>query len=89
MIAREVVINGISGFESKMATLFIQKASKYKSSIWIEKGERKANGKSLLGMMSLGLGNGTRIVIAADGEDQKDAVQELGKFMEEGLKEEE
>ncbi|MDP4093886.1 MAG: HPr family phosphocarrier protein [Bacillota bacterium] len=80
MIVREVVINGVGDLESKPATIFIQKASKYKSSIWVEKGERKANGKSLLGLMSLGLGNGSKISIVVDGDDEAEAINELERY---------
>ncbi len=81
MIVKELIINAENGFEAKPATLFIQKASKYKSSIWVEKGERKANGKSLLGLMSLGLANGQRITIIADGDDEEQAIQDLYKYL--------
>jgi phosphotransferase system HPr (HPr) family protein len=81
MITKEIVINGENGFDAKPATLFIQKASRFKSSIWVEKGERKANGKSLLGLMSLGLANGQRIKVIADGEDEEQAIAELYHYL--------
>jgi phosphotransferase system HPr (HPr) family protein len=61
--------------------MFIQKASNYRSSIWVEKGERRANAKSLLGLLSLGIGHGAKIVIIADGEDEEKAVQELEQYI--------
>ena len=55
MVSREVTISSKTGLESKMAAKLIQKASEYESNIWIQKEERKANAKSLLGLLSLGI----------------------------------
>lgn len=81
MTKREITVNNVSGLESKPAALFIQKASNFKSSIWVEKGERKANAKSLLGLLSLGVGNGNKITIIAEGEDESLAVSELESYL--------
>lgn len=82
MTTREITIkNGGYGLQSKVAAVFIQKASCYKSGIWIEKGEKKANAKSLLGLMSLSLGDGSSVIIYAEGDDEEKAVKELEKFL--------
>ena len=81
MIKKEVIIKNDSGLESKHAALFIQKESNYKSSIWVEKDERRANAKSLLGLLSLGLGNGTKVMLIADGEDEEIAIKELEQYI--------
>ncbi|MCX7748682.1 MAG: HPr family phosphocarrier protein [Clostridia bacterium] len=86
MVNKEVVIMSPSGLESKPAAMFIQKASSYKSNIWIEKGERKANAKSLLGLLSLSIGNGTKVVLTAEGEDEQKAVQELEEYLTTGIR---
>ena len=81
MIVKEVKLNNEAGLESKMAALFIQKASNYKSRIWIESNERKANAKSLLGLLSLGIYKGAKVTIIADGEDEQKAVEELEEYL--------
>lgn len=81
MVRKEIIINNGAGLQSKSAAVFIQKASNYKSSVWIEKGERKANAKSLLGLLSLGIGDGTTVTVIADGEDEILAVDELEKYL--------
>lgn len=81
MEVREIIIKNQSGLQSKSAAVFIQKASGYKSDIWIEKEERKANGKSLLGLLSLGIGFGSRVSIIAEGEDEDRAANELESFL--------
>ena len=50
MCVKDVVIQNQVGLHARPATFFIQKANEYKSSIWVEKDERKVNAKSLLGV---------------------------------------
>jgi phosphocarrier protein HPr len=85
MIVKEVFINNKSGLQSKTAAIFIQKASSYKSSIWIEKDERKANAKSLLGLLSLGIGGGTKVIVTVEGEDEEKAAEELQDYLQSGI----
>lgn len=84
MTTKEITVRNPNGLESRTIATFIKRASKYKSSIWVEMGERKANAKSLLGLLSLGIGNGSRINISADGEDEKAAVLDLEDYINSG-----
>ncbi|MBP3388110.1 MAG: HPr family phosphocarrier protein [Clostridia bacterium] len=77
MITKEIIIQNTVGLHARPATFFIQKANSFKSSIWIEKNERRANAKSLLGVLSLGIIKGDSIKILADGEDDANAVDGL------------
>ncbi|WP_010244862.1 HPr family phosphocarrier protein [Acetivibrio cellulolyticus] len=81
MTKEELVVNNVSGLQGKPAALFIQKASNFKANIWVEKGERKANAKSLLGLLSLGVGSGNKITIIAEGEDETQAIKELESYL--------
>ena len=65
------------GLCARPATFLIQKANEFKSSIWIEKDERRVNAKSLLGVLSLGVAQGATINIIADGQDEITAVNTL------------
>ncbi|NLM75370.1 MAG: HPr family phosphocarrier protein [Clostridiaceae bacterium] len=85
MIAKEVTISSKTGLESKMAARLIQKASSYEANIWIQKGERKANAKSLLGLLSLGISPGDKITIITDGRDEAIAIKELEVFANNGM----
>jgi len=87
MYVREVVVQNQVGLHARPATFFIQKANEYKSSIWIEKEERRVNAKSLLGVLSLGTTGGTKIQIIADGPDETQAVDGLVKMVESGFTE--
>ena len=77
MITKEAVINNQVGLHARPATFFIQKANEFKSTILVEKEERRVNAKSLLGVLSLGIVKGTNITLIADGSDEKEAVDAL------------
>ena len=81
MVSKEVIIQNQVGLHSRPATFFIQKANEYKSSIWIEREERRVNAKSLLGVLSLGILKGTKITIIADGVDEEKAVEGLAELV--------
>lgn len=74
---KEVVVQNQVGLHARPATFFIQKANEYKSSIWVEKENRRVNAKSLLGVLSLGITKGLNITIIAEGSDEEKAVNEL------------
>ena len=76
MFVKEVVVQNQVGLHARPATFFIQKANEFKSSIWVEKEDRRVNAKSLLGVLSLGIAKETKITIIADGSDEETAVEE-------------
>lgn len=86
MVSKEVVVNNQVGLHARPATFFIQKANEFKSSIWIErddeKAERRVNAKSLLGVLSLGIVKGMSMTITADGVDESAAVATLAELVE-------
>ena len=77
MFSKDVVVQNQVGLHARPASFFIQKANEFKSSVWVEKDERKVNAKSLLGVLSLGITKGTSINVIADGSDEKEAVEVL------------
>ena len=85
MYVKEVSVRNQVGLHARPATFFIQKANEYKSSIWVERDERRVNAKSLLGVLSLGIVGGTVIKIIADGSDEQAAVDGLVKLVESGF----
>ena len=77
MVIREVTVQLPEGLHMKAAGDFSQLANKFKSSIAIEANGRCADGKSLLGLLSLGTVSGTRLAVCAEGPDEETAVQSL------------
>ena len=88
MFVKDVTVENQVGLHARPATFFIQKANEFKSSIWIEKEERRVNAKSLLGILSLGIVGGTQIRIIADGADEQEAVTALTELVDSGFAEE-
>ena len=82
MFVKEVVVQNQVGLHARPATFFIQKANEFKSSIWIEREERRVNAKSLLGVLSLGIVKGTAVNIVADGVDENEAIATLSELID-------
>ena len=81
MFTKELTIKNEVGLHARPATYFIQKANEFKSGIWVEKEERRVNAKSLLGVLSLGIMQGTTITLIADGSDEQAAVESLSTLV--------
>lgn len=78
-----ITINLDSGLEATLAAMLVQVASKYDSTVYVqsEDGAIKVNAKSIMGMMSLGLSNGMKLVVSADGKDEKEAVSDIRQYL--------
>ncbi len=87
MVSSEVMVNNAVGLHARPATFFIQRANSFKSSIWVEKDDRRVNAKSLLGVLSLGIVKGTTITIVANGTDEEEAVKTLVEIIESNFSE--
>ena len=85
MISRNVTIQNNVGLHARPATFFIQKANSYKSSIWVEKEDRRVNAKSLLGVLSLGITKDMTITLIADGADEVEALNGIEDLVVNGF----
>jgi phosphocarrier protein len=77
MIIREITITNSSGLHARPASLWVQTASRYKSNIKIKTANTEVEGKSILGILSLGLTAGSTFQLIVDGEDEEEAVENL------------
>ncbi len=77
----EKVIKVDSGLEARSVALFVQTASKFISKTQIQVDNKKANAKSIMGIISLSISDGENVIISAEGEDEEQAVCELIKFL--------
>lgn len=82
---QEFIICNKLGMHARPAAQFVKRASKYASSIWVEKDEEQVNGKSIMGLMMLAAGHGAKLVITAEGADAEAALQELGSLIQNGF----
>jgi len=86
LIEKQYTILGTAGLHARPTSALVSAVSSFKSDITLESAEKKVNLKSILGVMSLGVASGTTITIAADGEDEADAIAKIDAIMEsEGL----
>jgi phosphocarrier protein len=85
MYVKDVIVKNQVGLHARPATFFIQKANEFKSSIWIEKDDRRVNAKSLLGVLSLGIMGDAEIRIIAGGVDEEQAVNALYALVDSGF----
>ena len=83
MTKKDVTIQNEKGLHARPATLFIQKANYFRCSVWVENGDRKANAKSLLGVLSLAVSKGDVITLIAEGSDEAEAVVGLAQLISE------
>ena len=88
MEKREFHIAAETGIHARPATLLVQAASKFNSDINLEYNGKSVNLKSIMGVMSLGVGQGADVTITADGDDAKEAIEAIADTMKkEGLAE--
>ncbi len=86
-IEKEVTIVNRLGMHARPAAMFVRIASRYRGEIWVEKDGEQINGKSIMGLMMLAAGQGSKLVIRCEGPEADRAMQELeeliaGKFNE-------
>ena len=83
MIKKPVTIKLRDGLDARPIALLVQEASQYASRVYIEVADKKVNAKSIMGMMSLSMGEGDEFTVVADGEDEEAAVAGVERFLSE------
>ena len=82
MVDKEIEIKLAGGLEARPVAMLVQVASQYESSVYIQTGENKrVNAKSIMGMMSLGLNAGEKVIVEADGSDEDAAINHIEKYL--------
>ncbi len=77
MIRRSITVTNATGLHARPASAFVQTANKFKSSIFIEKAEKQLNAKSIISVLSGGIGKGTSVTLVIEGEDEAIAEKAL------------
>ena len=81
IIEKKVVVKNKQGLHARPAALFVQIANKFTSEIIVKKGKQEVNGKSIMGIMMLAAGKGSRVTLKANGTDAKEAIDELESLL--------
>ncbi len=75
------------GLHARAAALFVKMANRFDADIYVAKGKKRVNGKSIMGLLMLAAGQGTKINVEASGHDAKSAMKHLGKLVLDGFHE--
>lgn len=86
MVEKKIKVTNPTGLNARPAALFVQNAGKFTSKVWISKGGKQVNAKSIMGLMSLSVSRDTEVMIGAEGEDENLAVKELSELIVSGFK---
>jgi phosphocarrier protein HPr len=86
-IERELAIVNRLGLHARPAAMFVRIASRYRAEIWVAKEGEEVNGKSIMGLMMLAAGQGSKLRIRCDGPDADKAMDELEELVKAGFNE--
>jgi len=78
----EVVIDNRNGLHARPAAMFVKISSRYRAEVWVEKDGERVNGKSIMGLMMLAAGKGSKLHVIAEGSDADKVVAELKNLVE-------
>ena len=82
MVTKEVIVKNSTGLHARPATLLVKKASAFKSDISLEYNGKKANVKSLIGVLSLGVSKDANVKVIASGDDEALAAEDIAMLIE-------
>ncbi len=81
MARAEIEITNKLGLHARASAKLTQMAGRFKSEVWMERGKRRINAKSIMGVMMLAAGKGSRVVVETVGEDEQPALEALLKLI--------
>ena len=86
-IEKEVTIVNRLGLHARPAAMFVRIASRHRAEVWVAKEGEEINGKSIMGLMMLAAGQGSKLRIRCDGPDADKAMEELEELIKAGFNE--
>ena len=86
-IERDIVITNRLGLHARPAAMFVRIASRYRSEVWVSKEGEEVNGKSIMGLMMLAAGQGSKLHVRCEGDDASKAMRELEELIKAGFNE--
>ena len=87
-MTKDFMVANKLGIHARPAAMFVKTANRFACDIFVEKDGEKVNGKSIMGLMMLAAGQGTRLILSAEGTDAEKAMQELELLIEKRFDEE-
>lgn len=89
MIEREVTIKNQTGLHARPAAMFVEAADRFESEVELIFDGITVNAKSIIGVLSLGIGNGDTAILRISGSDEEEAMEKLVQLIEDRFGEEE
>lgn len=86
-IEKELAIPNRLGLHARPAAMFVRIASRYRSEIWVSKEGEEVNGKSIMGLMMLAAGQGSKLHVRCEGPDADKAMEEIEALIKAGFNE--
>ena len=86
-VTREMVVTNKLGMHARPAAMFVKTANRFDCEVFVEKDGEKVNGKSIMGLMMLAAGPGSKLTVEATGPDAKAAVAEIEALIEQKFNE--
>src|SRR3954469_11348248 len=87
-IEKEITIINRLGLHARPAAMFVRIASRYRSEVWVEKEGERINGKSIMGLMMLAAGQGSKLLISCEGPDAEKVMEDLETLIQQKFNEE-
>ncbi|REB04742.1 HPr family phosphocarrier protein [Sporosarcina sp. BI001-red] len=82
MIEKTAEVKIKPGLQARQAALFVQEANRYTSDVYVKRDERQVNAKSIMGVMSLAIAQGSTVTLIASGGDEEQAAEALSAFVQ-------
>jgi phosphocarrier protein HPr len=87
-VEKEITIINRLGLHARPAAMFVRAASRHRCEIWVAKGDEEINGKSIMGLMMLAAGQGSKLRVRAEGPDAAQALQDIEELIQSRFNEE-
>lgn len=81
MVKQSVILTAPSGFHARPASQFVKMASESQSEVILSCGDNAVNGKSIMGILTLGASCGSEVVVRVEGPDEAEAIEKLVAFL--------
>ncbi len=81
MLKKEILICNKLGLHARAAAKLVTLASEFSAEIFLHHGDKKVNGKSIMGVMMLAASKGTQLVLCADGSDEQQAIEAIEQLV--------
>ena len=81
-VVKEITISNRLGLHARPSAMFVKICNRFRSDVWVEKDGEQVNGKSIMGLMMLAAGHGSKLRVTCEGADAEKVIQEIEALIE-------